>query len=81
MAGKSRDIIETGLDDRQILLHILTHVEDLAALPAQVQTLVDVLEEFRPLLNLIKGGNGKPDYIGLAQAGRTFRKAGRRAPA
>ncbi len=73
MAGESHDIIETALSDRQVLLHILTHVEELAEL-------VDVLEEFRPLLNLIKGQNGKADYVGLAQIGRGLRKAARGGP-
>lgn len=65
MAGENAEIISTTLSDREILLHILTHVENLCA----------ELEEFRPLLNLIKGSNGKPDYVGVAQLGRGLRRA------
>ena len=72
-------IIETSLTDRDILLHLLTHVEELTDLPEKVGQLVDALEEFRPLLNLITTKNGQPDMIGLAQVGRAWRKAGRGA--
>lgn len=76
MPPESPRKIETVLSDRDIALHILGHVEELAALPGQVQQLVDVLEEFRPLLNLIRGANGKPNYVGIAQARRNLRRAG-----
>jgi hypothetical protein len=59
--------IETRLTDRQILLHLLAHVEDLAAM----------LEPFRPVLQAAAPG-GRPDAISLAQAGRMLRGKGAR---
>jgi hypothetical protein len=32
------------------------------------------LEQFRPLLAMIRGGNGKPDMVGVLQARREIRK-------
>ena len=58
--------IETTLSDRALLVHILEHVEAFS----------DLIEEFRPLLNLVKGANGKPDMIGAAQLRRRMRRAG-----
>jgi len=56
--------IETTLSDRDVLLHILAHVEDLWA----------VLDEFRPLLALLKGPDGKPDMVGALQLRRRARR-------
>jgi hypothetical protein len=66
--------ITTSMSDRDILLHILSHVEAMWA----------ELEEFRPLLNLVKASNGngggaapKLDMIGVLQARRELKKASR----
>jgi hypothetical protein len=56
--------IDTTLSDRDVLLHILAHVEDLWA----------VLDEFRPLLVLLKGPDGRPDMIGAAQLRRRLKR-------
>ena len=56
--------IDTTLSDRALLVHILEHVEAFS----------DLIEEFRPLLNLLKNGNGKPDMIGAAQLRRRMRR-------
>jgi hypothetical protein len=60
---------ETVLTDRQILLHILGHVE-------QWQELIEVLAPLRPILEAAAPG-GRPDAISLGQARRMFR-GGRR---
>jgi hypothetical protein len=56
--------IDTTLSDRDVLLHILAHVEDLWA----------VLDEFRPLLAILKGPDGRPDMIGAAQLRRRLKR-------
>lgn len=56
--------IETTMSDRDILLHILSHVEDLWS----------VLDEFRPLLALLKTPDGKPDMVGMLSARRKARR-------
>lgn len=56
--------ITTTLSDRDVLLHILQHVE----------ALTEVLEEFRPVLAMMKGPDGKPDMISVAQTVRRFRR-------
>jgi hypothetical protein len=56
--------IDTTLSDRDVLLHILAHVEDLWT----------VLDEFRPVLALLKGPDGKVDMIGAAQLRRRMRR-------
>jgi hypothetical protein len=56
--------IDTTLSDRDVLLHILEHVEHFT----------DVLEEFRPMLNLLKGPDGKVDMIGAAQLRRRLKR-------
>ena len=66
MAGKTQGVIETSLSDRDVLLHILTHVEALTELLA-------LLDEFRPLLAMLTQ-NGKPDMVGIMQARREFRR-------
>ncbi len=48
--GNCPEPIETSLSDRAILLHILTHVEKLDA----------ELEEFRPLLTMLRGNGMLP---------------------
>lgn len=65
------DMPETPqITDREILLHIL----------ARVEAMWDELEQFRPLLAMVKGGNGKPDMVGLLQARREVKKAARHGP-
>lgn len=61
--------IETVLTDREILIHILGHVEEWAEL-------VEVLRPLRPILEAAAPG-GRPDAISLGQARRMF-KGGRR---
>jgi hypothetical protein len=56
--------IDTSLSDRALLVHILEHVEHFT----------EVLEEFRPVLDLIKTRDGKPDLVGMAQLGRRARR-------
>ena len=56
--------IDTTLSDRALLVHILEHVEHLS----------DTLAEFRPVLDLLRGPNGKPDMIGAAQLRRRMRR-------
>lgn len=58
------------VSDRDLLLYIAGQVDKLHA----------ELEAFRPLLNMIKAGNGKPDMVGLLQARREVKKAARRGP-
>lgn len=67
MPAKTPGIIHTSLSDRDILLHILTHVEQLTA----------ELEEFRPLLAMAKGKHGQPDMISVLQARRELKRAAR----
>lgn len=63
MPDKTPRNIDTPLSDRALLVHILEHVEHLTS----------VLEEFRPLLDVLRGPGGKPDMIGMAQLGRRIR--------
>jgi hypothetical protein len=53
--------------DRDLLIHLVSRVEQLWS----------EFEQFRPLLNMIKGGGGKPDMVGVLQARRELRKASR----
>jgi hypothetical protein len=62
--------IETGLSDRELLLHILQHVEHLST----------ELERWRPLLQMIAPNGAAPDAIGAAQAWRAMRRGRRGAP-
>lgn len=55
------------VSDRDLLLYIAGQVDKLHA----------ELDSFRPLLNMIKGSNGKPDMVGLLQARREAKRAGR----
>lgn len=64
MPGNTPNNIATTLSDRDVLLHILQHVE----------ALTEVLEEFRPLLAMVRGPDGKPDMISVAQTVRRFRR-------
>lgn len=59
-----------AVSDRDLLLYIAK----------QVDKLHDELETFRPLLNMMKGSNGKPDMVALLQARREVKKAGRHGP-
>jgi hypothetical protein len=54
----------TEVTDRELLIHLVSRVEQLWA----------EVEQFRPLLNMIRGGNGKPDMVGVLQARREIRK-------
>ena len=76
MAAQTPELIETTLSDRELLLHLLMHAEAQTEQIGRLLELVDVLEEFRPLLNLVRGPNGKPDYVGLAQVRRNLRRLG-----
>jgi hypothetical protein len=60
----------TELTERELLIHLVSRVEQLWA----------EIEQFRPLLNMVKAGNGKPDMVGLLQARREARKAARGGP-
>jgi len=66
-----------NLTDRQLLEQIARRTQETRDM---VNTLVGVLEEFRPLLAMIKGSNGKPDMVGVMQARREIKKAARRGP-
>jgi hypothetical protein len=70
MPVKPPESIETQLTDRALLVHILEHVEAMWA----------ELEEFRPLLAMLKRPNGTPDMVGLLQARREAKRAARGAP-
>lgn len=59
--------ITSQLSDRDLLLHILSHVESMWA----------ELEEFRPLLAMLKRPDGKPDMVGILGARRQAKKAAR----
>lgn len=60
---------ETPLTDRQLIIHILEHVEDLHA---QVSALTEVLGEFGPVLDKWRGSpNG---YVGMLRAARELRR-------
>ena len=52
------------MSDRDVLLHILAHVEELWT----------VLDEFRPLLATLRGPGGKVDMIGAASLRRKVRR-------
>jgi hypothetical protein len=67
MPVKPPESIETQLTDRALLVHILEHVEAMWA----------ELEEFRPLLAMLKRPNGTPDMVGLLQARREAKRAAR----
>ena len=67
MTDGTPGIISTQLSDRDVLLHILTHVEALTEL-------LVLLEEFRPLLALLKTPNGKLDMVGVMQARREAKR-------
>lgn len=59
-----------AVTDRELLEQIARKVDELHA----------ELDAFRPLLAMIRGGNGKPDMIGALQARRELRKAARGGP-
>lgn len=67
MPGAPADTSE--ITDRDILLHILRRVE----------AMWDELEQFRPLLAILKTSDGKPDMVGILGARRAARKAARDA--
>lgn len=56
--------IETSLSDRALLVHILEHVEHFT----------DLLEEFRPMLDMLRRPDGKPDVVGALQLRRKVRR-------
>lgn len=70
MPGETNGAAGPEITDREILLHILRRVE----------AMWDELEQFRPLLAILKRPDGRPDMIGLLQARREARKAGRARP-
>ena len=63
--------------DRDLLEQIARDARETCGM---VHELLTELESFRPLLAMIKGGNGKPDMVGVLQARRELRKAGRHGP-
>lgn len=65
---------KTPLTDRQLLVHLLEHVENLHD---QVREIHEVFERFRPLLERLVPGGGPADYITAMQLGRE-RRRGRR---
>jgi hypothetical protein len=65
------------MTDRQLLEQIARRTQETRDM---VNTLTAVLDEFRPLLAVIKGANGKPDMIGVLQARREARRAARSGP-
>jgi hypothetical protein len=60
----------TEVTDRELLIHLVRRIDEMWA----------ELEQFRPLLAMIRGGNGKPDMVGLLQARREAKKAARGGP-
>ena len=62
------------LTDRELLEQIARRTQETRDL---VNELHAELDAFRPLLNMIRGGNGKPDMVGVLQARREARKAAR----
>jgi len=67
MPGNTDVTAAADLTDRDLLLHILRRIEAMWA----------ELEEFRPLLAMLKTRDGKPDMVGMLQARREARKAAR----
>lgn len=75
--------VETGMSDRAILLHLLSHAEwqtqQTDAMAATIAALEQELDSFRPILNMLKPNGAAPNAISMAQAGRTIRAARRAA--
>jgi len=69
--------IETRLSDREILLHVLTHVEEMHEGLIRIADRLEALEAewatYRPLVATFSNG-GKPDMISAAQAFRQGRR-------
>jgi hypothetical protein len=57
---------------RKLSEHIDAQVHEIGQ---QVGHLVSVLEEYRPLMAMLKKPDGKPDMIGALQLGRRARRA------
>lgn len=70
MAGAPQETNTDQLTDRDLLLLILGHVQEMWA----------ELDSFRPLLAMLKRPDGRPDMVGLFQARREARKAARGGP-
>lgn len=66
MPDKTPRNIDTSLSDRALLVHILEHVEHFT----------EVLEEFRPMLDMLRRPDGKPDMVGALALRRRARRGG-----
>lgn len=62
----------TPLTDRQVLIHVLEHVEDLHA---KIDELMTALEPFRPMLEKLQPGSG--DLVSIMKARRELKRLGR----
>lgn len=61
------DMPANDVSDRDLLLYIAGQLDKLHA----------ELESFRPLLNMIRAANGKPDMVGMLGVRRAARRAAR----
>jgi hypothetical protein len=68
-------LANTTLSDRELLIHLLQHVE---VMGEQMNEITAQLAVFRPLLDQLAPG-GKPDMLGAMQARRTVKAALRAA--
>lgn len=64
---------ETPLSDRDLLIHVVQHVEHIDEMVTAVH---DVLEAYKPLLARFAPGGGA-DYLTIMQTARDLRRAGR----
>lgn len=64
---------ETRMSDRNLILHLLQHVEELAPL-AELVELLPTLRRLRPLLDQLAPNGQAPDAIGAAQVWRAGRR-------
>ena len=71
------NILDMPLTDRELLEQIARRTQETRDM---VNELHAELDAFRPLLALIRGGNGQPDMVGVLQARRELKKAARRGP-
>lgn len=77
--NSANSLANTTLSDRELIIHAVQHLEDLADQMADVHGAVlridGQLSVFAPLLARLAPG-GKPDMIALMQARREIRRAG-----
>jgi hypothetical protein len=77
---------KTVLTDRQLLVHLLEHVEVMAVQLAGLAELAELAERFRPLLELAERhrpllerlDNGGSPFVGMARAGKGARRGSSR---